>query len=278
MSNNRKRRIKRRRRRRIYPARLIAVLLSIALVVLAVLLLTGRLQIGGNPSSNTGSLSSLPSQSSASSSVPPTLNEAATYFEDNWQLRYIGSSYPLPEDYNTAYVSVGQFSVDKRIAPDLKAMLKAAKDAGYDITIAGGYRSPERSQELYDKKVKDLQSQGYDTKDAKITAAQYVALPYQSEHNAGIAVDLNFPEAASATGDNVDYSVFPSYQWMEAHCAEYGFILRYPTNKSNLTGAVYEPWHFRYVGKTHAEIIMRDNLCLEEYIQNLYGFIKSSQK
>lgn len=276
MNNRRATKIKRRRRRRFYPARLLAVLFSLALVALAVLLLTGKLQIGVNSSSASLSEESLPS-SSAITYPTATLTEAADYFADNWQLMYVGNSYPLPQKYNSVYVSINGFSVDKRIASDLNAMLKAAKDAGFGITIAGGYRSPERSQELYDKKVKDLLAQGYDTKDANIMAAEYVALPYRSEHNAGISVDFTFPETIGATEDNIDYSTFPSYLWMEAHCAEYGFILRYPSNKSNETGVSYEPWHFRYVGKDHAESIMRDGVCLEEYIQSLYGFIKATK-
>ena len=123
-----------------------------------------------------------------------------------------------------------------------------------NIIVQSGYRSQERQQELYDE---DLQSTGLDY-------SEKVAKPGFSEHQTGLGIDLTLYQAEyDGTGD---------YSWINEHCAEYGFILRYPENKTSVTKFQFEPWHYRYVGVPHARYITDSGLCLEEYIDLLYGF------
>ena len=89
--------------------------------------------------------------------------------------------------------------------------------------------------------------------------AQYIAVPGTSEHSLGLAVDLNSLEES--------FEQTAQFKWLIEHCAEYGFILRYPKDKEDITGISYEPWHYRYVGEDHAAKIMEQGLCLEEYVQ-----------
>lgn len=256
---------KKRRRKRRSLSRPFFILFVLIFALSVTLVLNGNFKI----SSLFGGSSALPSitdftiPSGVMKEVnPDTLRKV---YGDDWKLLYIGSGHPLSAGYKVTYAAVGDFSVDKRIAPELREMLSSAKKAGYDITIAGAYRSPERSQELYDSKVKELKAQGFDEETAKVKASGYVALPYYSEHNAAISVDLNFPELTST----INYTDLPSYQWMLEHCADYGFIPRFPADKSSVTGVTYEPWHFRYVGPVHAKIILETGLCLEEYLHEL---------
>lgn len=125
----------------------------------------------------------------------------------------------------------------------------------YELIINSAYRNTESQQSIYDRNVAN---------NGEEYAKQYVATPGYSEHHTGMAVDLTFYQAA--TGATVPVAQHPNGSWLPEHCAEYGFIIRYPDDKANITKISYEPWHFRFVGKPHAAIIMKTGLCLEEYI------------
>ncbi len=125
-----------------------------------------------------------------------------------------------------------------------------------DILVIDAFRTLEKQQELYDA---DLERTGLDT-------STLVALPGHSEHESGYALDFSlfFPDGSSG-----DYDGTGDYNWIDEHCADYGFILRYPADKTEITKIQYEAWHYRYVGKPHAYYIMQSGICLEEYIDQL---------
>ncbi len=146
--------------------------------------------------------------------------------------------------------------VDKRIYPFLEEMLNDAKNAGFSPEIASGYRTKKQQQQLLDEKIKEFSDKGHSAEEAEKSALRWVALPGYSEHHTGLAVDIN-----SLTQDSSGL-----YNWLEKNCCKYGFILRYPSTATEITGIEYEPWHFRYVGKDAAQYIYNNGITLEEYI------------
>ena len=148
----------------------------------------------------------------------------------------------------------------------LKAMIADAKEAGYYIYILSSYRTMEKQISLYNAEVKKWLYEGLSQEEAEEKAGTIVAYPGTSEHHLGLAVDLVSSEHVKL---DQDAEKTKGYQWLVAHCQEYGFILRYPNNTTDVTGIIYEPWHFRYVGEEAAEEIMEAGITLEEYLGQL---------
>lgn len=153
--------------------------------------------------------------------------------------------------------------LDLYAAKAMEAMLKEAAANGYtSISITSGYRSYKYQQVLFNNQVNALRA-SYGDK-AEIKATEAVALPGTSEHQSGLCADLhNLPSASQR------FAQTKEYEWLVENCAKFGFILRYPKNKTEITKIMFEPWHYRYVGRYHAERIMQEGLCLEEYIEFL---------
>ena len=149
---------------------------------------------------------------------------------------------------------------------DLRAMLADAQAQGLSPLVCSSYRTQEKQQSLYDKQVQQWLDQGYGLEDAQREAARWVAIPGTSEHQTGLAVDI-----VSLYNQVLDHSqeTTEEQQWLMEHCWEYGFILRYPQDKQEITGITYEPWHYRYVGRETAAQIRDSGLCLEEYVAAL---------
>lgn len=148
----------------------------------------------------------------------------------------------------------------------LQSWLDQAKKAGYQFEVISAYRSPDNQavnrQLAYDRYI----SQGYTNQQARAWVNSFYAPSQASEHSTGLAVDLLDQEWLAQGGNLVpDYGNTLAGQWLASHAAEFGFILRYPKDKIAITSYAYEPWHFRYVGKIHAEFMMREELTLEEY-------------
>jgi D-alanyl-D-alanine carboxypeptidase len=136
------------------------------------------------------------------------------------------------------------------------------------MQLCSAYRTVEKSAQLYANKVSEFIGYGYSEADAKIEAAKWVAPPGTSEHHTGLAMDLVSSDYWSYYSDlEHDYEKFDSFKWMYEHCAEFGFILRFPKDKQDITGITYEPWHYRFVGVEAAKYIMENGLCLEEYLE-----------
>ncbi len=147
------------------------------------------------------------------------------------------------------------------ISENLEKMISDAKKDGIILWISSGYRSVERQTMLFNRQVQREKNKGLSEQEAEKSAQSVVAKPYTSEHNTGLAVDFN--------GVEDDFYKTKEYQWLLSHSAEYGFIERYPKKDQSITGVIYEPWHFRYVGKENAIKIKESGLCLEEYVRSL---------
>ena len=182
-----------------------------------------------------------------------------------WNLQLINWETPLPEDYEAGELTElsNGHAVDSRIYPALQEMMDDARAAGYNPLICSSFRTWDKQSQLYERKVQFYIDQGSDRATAEEQAAVWVARPGTSEHQAGLAVDIVSVEYQVLDEGQEDT---PLQQWLMAHCWEYGFILRYPTDKSDLTGVGYEPWHYRYVGEEAAKAITEQGICLEEYL------------
>lgn len=182
-----------------------------------------------------------------------------------WYLLLVNRDHPLPEDFSIPELTQlkNGHAIDSRAYSSLQAMLDGARSAGYNPLICSSYRSQGKQEKLFTQKVRTYLNRGYDQDEAEKLAAGWVSPPGTSEHQAGLAVDIVDREYQLL---NEEQEKRPVQQWLMEHCAEYGFILRYPTGKSELTGVNYEPWHYRYVGEEAAQAIMSEGLCLEEYL------------
>ena len=160
------------------------------------------------------------------------------------------------QDYEPDLVEVddGDGMFDRRAADALMEFVEAARDQGLDAYLTSTYRSYESQTYLYDLKVEE-----YGEDEAKTV----VAIPGTSEHQTGLAADIT-DEYYDTMNESLEQTDL--FQWMSKHCQEYGFIVRFPKNKEDITGIIYEPWHFRYVGKEAAEYIVANDLCLEEFV------------
>lgn len=206
---------------------------------------------GASGSSSSSKVSSGTSTSSINSSDP--------YYESSMPL-LVNPDHLMPDDYSPTVVSVGgNYKLESKAAAAWQDMQAAASRDGVSLWIISAYRTLERQTELYQEKVEEYKNLGYNEGDAKIEAGKWVAVPGTSEHCLGYAADLCSLEENFENSDQ--------FAWLQKHCAEYGFILRYPKDKVDITKISYEPWHYRYVGSNHAQIIMSQGLCLEEYLE-----------
>lgn len=177
---------------------------------------------------------------------------------DSWELMLVNADNPLPEDYaptEIAYVGDSQCPQDSRIAQALEDFAQGARDQGLPVYLSSGYRTYSEQQGLFRNMV--------NREGSEEAAAKIVSRPGTSEHQTGLACDITdiYRELKTHDLENTE-----TYRWMKEHCHEYGFIVRYPEDKSDITGVIYEPWHFRYVGMEAAEYIMKNGLCLEEFL------------
>ena len=172
----------------------------------------------------------------------------------------------VPEDYAVSLVSIGDGeSVDQRCYGDLMQMLDdCAVYGNAQPYVCSSYRTNDTQTRLYENKVDRLIAQGYSPSDARTEAAKAVAIPGTSEHQLGLAVDIVDLRYQVLDAGQEDTA---TQQWLMQNSWKYGFILRYPNDKTAVTGIIYEPWHYRYVGRENAKAIYESGLCLEEYLQ-----------
>ena len=170
----------------------------------------------------------------------------------------------IPEDWQVDLVSIGSgHRVDRACYDDLMAMLEDCREAGHRPVVKSSYRTQTTQKQLYENKVRQWIGYGYNEEAARKKAATIVAVPGTSEHQLGWAVDIVDDRYH---GLNEKQATMPAQIWLMEHCWEYGFILRYPVDKSEVTGIIYEPWHYRWVGRDNAKAIHETGLCLEEYL------------
>ncbi|MDE5893767.1 MAG: M15 family metallopeptidase, partial [Acetatifactor sp.] len=186
---------------------------------------------------------------------------------DDWRLILVNKQHPIPQDYDFTLATIkGSQQCDERIIDDLLAMMQAAKDAGFNLLIQSPYRSDARQEWLFDRKIKLFMGKGMSYMDAFKRASQVVMVPDSSEHQIGLSLDIVCDYYESLTQG---FGETQAGIWLEEHCAEFGFIVRYPRGKEYITSVEYEPWHFRYVGVDAATIIMEQGLTLEEFVEDL---------
>ena len=184
---------------------------------------------------------------------------------DGWCLALVNESHPLDTSYEPAELTQidSERSVDSRMAESLQKMLDDGAAEGLSMYVTSAYRSYDRQREVFNSTMQDWIDQGYTPLNAYDETKKSVAVPGTSEHATGLAVDIissEYEELDDRQGDTDEQ------KWLMEHCWEYGFILRYPSDKSDVTNIVYEPWHYRYVGKEAAKEITEQNITLEEYI------------
>lgn len=181
-----------------------------------------------------------------------------------WYLALVNASHPLEASYVPELKELEpEKSVDARIYDEVQEMLTAGKEEGLQFYIASAYRSYEKQQEVYNQTMSDWISKGKQPLEAYDETAKSVAVPGTSEHATGLALDITSGEYGELDEKQAETAEF---KWLKENCWKYGFILRYPPEKSEITNIIYEPWHFRYVGKKAAKEITKQDVTLEEYL------------
>ena len=271
-----------RRRRRSRAIRRVAGL-TVMLCVAAggvTFLLTHHAAI---PSASAASTISMPAQSIADSTVSSAENTAApanalglTADEARAMLAdplmvLVNHTSKMPDDYTFDTKECGSATAVNKTLQTVACdafleMQKAAAADGVTVWMQSGYRSVKYQTSLYERKTKYYLDKGYDNATAKEKAAAVVNPPGYSEHNCGLAADLNSPEH---TGLDEGFEKTAAFRWLCEHAGDYGFILRYPKDAEDKTEIIYEPWHWRYVGVENAAKINASGLCFEEYIETL---------
>lgn len=199
-----------------------------------------------------------------------TLNAYEAYqkaisYQTEWNMILVNKEHPIPDNYQFTQKTLPGYSmtVDERIYEPLLTMLDAGKKEGCRFLICSAYRSYARQSQIYDTHIRDYRARGYSNEQAKELTELSIAVPGSSEHQTGMAVDI---VATYYQQLNNNFANTKEAKWLKEHAHEYGFILRYPEDKTNLTMITFEPWHFRYVGVEVACEIYNLNICYEEYI------------
>ena len=183
----------------------------------------------------------------------------------DWKYVLANELHMLPKDFEVELEKTynGQ-RVDRRMRGELEAMIDAAKKDGHHLMICSSYRDYKKQDQLMDESIAKFVRRGLSYKDAFFKTKEQIALTGASEHHTGLAVDIVGKNHQSLDESQADTK---EAKWLAEHAAEYGFILRYPKEKENITMISFESWHYRYVGKEAAEYMKEKNLCLEEFIE-----------
>lgn len=224
---------------------------------------TAEEQTAGEPDTTEPAAQTTAATTSAASTTAPN-GPLPAEVQGDWKLLLVNQAHPLPANFPVSVKTLpnGQ-AVDERIYPFLERMLEDARAGGLRPVVCSSYRTQESQAKLFDNKVNKYKQDGFEGEEALARASAWVAAPGTSEHQAGLSVDIvdinnqNLNETQEGT---------PVSLWLKENCAKYGFIVRYPTDKSNVTGVSYEPWHYRYVGTQAAGEIMSKGITLEEYL------------
>ena len=210
-----------------------------------------------------------PENESSQTTLSP--EKTVDYASHPWNLKLVNFEHALDETFEPAKLAEvdNGYVADSRIADATKKMIADARSKDNVRIIAlSAYRDYDYQMELFENKVQRLQQEkGYSVDKAREEAKTVVAYPGTSEHQLGLALDL--VDARHVKLDESQENT-AAYKWLYEHCHEYGFIVRYPNGKTDITGIIYEPWHFRYVGVEAATYIMENGITLEEYLLNHY--------
>lgn len=264
-------------RRRVRRNRAILLVCCLAVLAFGAWQVLGQGSGQGENLAQSGPASSAPADSSASSepassaatapadsSPQEESAPAAAVDTGDWRLILVNNNVPLPEGYEVE-TQVADDNTGKELqteaAEAYRRMDEAAAAEGVDLMLCSGYRSVDYQTQLFEAEKQEYLDKGHSDQEAYDLAKTVVAVPGCSEHNSGLAADIVTPSHQNLDSDfeNTD-----AFAWLSRHAAEYGFILRYPEDKQAITGIIYEPWHYRYVGPENAAAILESGLCLEE--------------
>ena len=181
--------------------------------------------------------------------------------DDKMEIVLVNKDNKIPDDYKVNLVEYDGHKVDSSIINDLDAMYKAAKKEGINLKINTAYRDKSEQQKIYNRRIQTYKNEGMTEKSAIEKTNSEVQKPGYSEHETGLAIDFSNP---SNPEDNE-----PMWEWLNANSYKYGFILRYPKDKIDITKVSNEEWHYRYVGKDIAKEMENTGECLEEYINRV---------
>ena len=286
---------RRRRKRQVMRNRIIFALICLALLALLIFgivkvvgLITGKGSDSTPPGSSVSTSASQPAESIPAESTPASGSadpaqsapeapqsapaaDGAAADPDDWRMILVNNNIALPEGYQVETELADHASgaqLQKEAAQAYMRMKDAASAAGVDLLLCSGYRSVERQTELFNAEVQKWMDKGKSEEDARDKAKTVVAVPGYSEHNTGLAADIVTPEYQVL---DAGYEETAAAQWLFQHAHEFGFILRYPKDKQAITGIIYEPWHYRYVGPENAAAIQASGRCLEEYLADALG-------
>lgn len=182
-----------------------------------------------------------------------------TIDKKNPYLTVINANYRIPANYNPSltYVCNSGERLESTVAKAYEKMYSAAAKQGIYLTPCSGYRSYDLQKRNYNNETAYFENRGYSHKESLKKAAESIMPPGASEHNLGYAMDILCVEEW--------FEDSPQFSWLMKHAADYGFILRYPKDKTSITKVIYEPWHWRYVGVEYAKKIKASGKCMEEY-------------
>jgi D-alanyl-D-alanine carboxypeptidase len=186
----------------------------------------------------------------------------ANFDSEDWRIMLVNKQHPIPDDYTFPLGTIkGNMRCDERIISPLLDMMKAANSDGISLIICSPYRDMDRQTMLFDTKIDKYMAAGMSYMDAYNLASQAVTVPGSSEHQVGLAIDI-ITDGYSSLDEG--FGNTPAGKWLADNSYKYGFILRYPSGKENITSIEFEPWHFRYVGVDAATFMVQNNICLEE--------------
>ena len=252
---------KRRKKRVRLPtagSRLCALLLGMGAVVGVLVLIFRLVSPGGAPEPT-------PTPTAEPTATPEPTPSLPAVDLAGWELQLISYDHPLGEDFvppRLTDVGDGQ-TMDSRVATYALNLISAAKAAGYSVYVCSGYRDYETQSFIYWRHINDYMARGMTREEADAETLLAVNYPGCSEHQSGLCVDIletrDQPMEPYIGGSGL-------MLWLEQHCAEQGFVIRYPDGKTDITGIEYEPWHLRYVGREAAAYMMEHGLCLEEFL------------
>ena len=262
-------------KRRIFIAVCLCVLLALAVLIAFVVKSAFGGKKGGSSGASQGS-STVNESVSDVQSEDPTPSYPATGpngLDANYeQLLLVNAQNPLPENYDyegnlteipTKYINGMLKQIDKNVWPYMQAMIDAQRAAETDpknwLYVRSPYRSYATQKMLFTQETNKWLKTGLSSEEAEAKAATVVTRPGTSEHNTGFSADFNIAEDS--------FESTPMFTWMQEHAADYGFVLRFPKDKQEITGITYESWHYRFVGINNAKEMNRLNMCLEEYVE-----------
>lgn len=261
--SSRYRKICRKKRIEIVALGVLAVLLLAGVIAFLIQAFSPRISDSASSRVDNPPASSENSAQSGEESNPQRVDPADLVLEEqssDWRLLLVNPKNPVPEGYTVNVIAYDDVRMDERIYDAYKEMQRDAHENGYTLWISSAYRSVEKQWDLLNAEVsRHMREDSLSEEDALKKALQTMTIPGYSEHNTGLALDLN---GVTTIEDE-------EYEWLCQHAADYGFILRYPQGKEEITGIQFEAWHFRYVGKEHAQYMVQHDMCLEEYIAYL---------